>query len=575
MARKSRKSSKCTDLKAPAAVPVVSFVGIYTRLSIEDNGYESKDSIQNQIAFLKEYVEKQEDDFRLVKVYVDNGTTGTNFDREEWNRMIGDIKAGEINCVVVKDFSRLGRNYIEVGNYLEKVFPFLGVRIIAVNENFDSEKQMFENSMLMNSLTNIVNEYYARDISKKVTQSKRTMQKNGEFVSGVLPYGYTQASGREKSDKDRKKLVIDQESADVVKKIFEWRLQKKGCTVIANYLNELAIPSPGMYRYMNGNQSFKRSSNVKWKSKHIAGILANPVYLGHMVQGKTRCSYFEQNGKLQFLPKEDWIIVEGTHEPLITQEQFDAVAVMAEESRKRHVQQMKVYKDIPHTQNLLRNRIFCGQCDSLMTRRSRVKNGKRDYCYFCNAPKSKIGVHCTNTHIHEIPLMEAVTEATDRQLRLLGKIENQWSRQKQSEGYKKKEKEITNQKKDLEEAVNRIKILRQEIYEDMKEGLLSPADYEYERKRLAKKLDEYDAAMANLMEGDRMEKEVEELLGRYRQSVLELEGVGKSDDVISMELLDLLIDKIVVYSPEKVEVTYSFADELKKWCQELFVHLYV
>ena len=142
----------------------------------------------------------------------------------------------------------------------------------------------------------------------------------------------------------------------------------------------------------------------------------------------------------------------------------------------------------------------------------------------------------------------------------MGKIENQWSRQKQSEGYKKKEKEITNQKKDLEEAVNRIKILRQEIYEDMNEPLLSPDDYEYERKRLAKKLDEYDVAMANLMERDRMEK----LLGRYRQSVLELEGVGKSDDVISMELLDLLIDKIVVYSPEKIEVTYSFADELEK-----------
>lgn len=562
MARKSRKQSKCVDVKVPVA-PVKSLVGIYTRLSIEDNGYESKDSIQNQIAFLKEYVENQKDNFKLVKVYVDNGTTGTNFDREEWNHMLNDIKTGEINCVVVKDFSRLGRNYIEVGNYLEKVFPFLGVRVIAVNENFDSEKQTFENSMLMNSLINIVNEYYARDISKKVTQTKRTMQKNGECVSGVLPYGY------KKLDKDRKKLVIDPESADVVKKIFEWRLQKKGCTTIANYLNELAIPSPGMYRYMNGNHSFKRSSNAKWKSKHVVGILANPVYLGHMVQGKTRCSYFEQGGKLRFLLKEDWIIVEGMHEPLITQEQFDVVAVMAEESRKRHGQQMEVHKDIPHMQNPLRNRIFCGQCDSLMTRRSRVKNGKRDYCYFCNAPKSKIGVHCTNTHIHEIPLMEAVTEATDRQLRLLGKIENSWNRQKQSEDYKKKEKGILSQKKDLEEAVNRIKILRQEIYADMKEGLLSPTDYEYERKRLTKKLEEYDTAIASLMEGDRMEKEVEEVLGRYRQSVLELEGVGRSDDVISMELLDLLIDKIVVYSPEKVEVTYSFADELEKWCQEL------
>lgn len=469
MARKSRKPSKCVNIKT--AAPVIRRVGIYTRLSIEDNGYKNKDPIQNQIAFLKEYLEKQEDDFELVKVYVDNGTTGINFDREEWNHMLRDIKAGEINCIVVKDFSRLGRNYIEVGNYLEKIFPFLGVRIIAVNENFDSEKQTFENSMLMNSLVNIVNEYYARDISKKVTLTKRTMQKNGEYVSGVIPYGYMRASRCEISDKDRKKLVIDQESADVVKKIFEWRLQKKGCTVIANYLNELAIPSPGLYRYMNGNQSFKRSSNAKWKSKHIAGILANPVYLGHMVQGKTRCSYFEQNGKLRLLPKEDWIIVKGTHEALITQEQFDAVTVMAEESQKRHMQQMEVHKDIPHTENSLRKRIFCGQCHSLMTRRSRVKNGKRSYCYFCSASKLKIGVPCTNAYIHEIPLMEAAAEAMNWQLRLLGKIEN-------------KEKD-------------------------------------------------------------------------------------SKEELISMELLNILIDKILVYSPEKIKVTCRFADELEKWRQEI------
>lgn len=556
MARKSRKQNKNVDVMVPANTVVKNYVGIYTRLSIEDNGYDTKDSIQNQIAFLKEYVEGQEDKLQLINVYVDNGTTGTNFDREEWNRMLGDIKSGKINCVVVKDFSRLGRNYIEVGNYLEKIFPFLGTRIIAVNENFDSAMQSFENSMLMNSLTNIVNEYYARDISKKITQTKRTMQRNGECVSGVVPYGYR------KSDEDRKKLVADKESADVVKKIFEWRLQKKGCTTIANYLNELAIPSLGMYRYMNGNQSFKRSSNTKWKSKHVAGILTNPVYLGHMVQGKTRCSYFEQDGKLRLLPKEDWIIVEGMHEPLVKQEQFDVAAAMAEESRKRHTEQIEAHKDIPYVENPLRKKIFCGQCDSAMTRRSRVESGKRDYCYFCNAPKSKIGIHCTNTHIHEIPLIEAVTEATDRQLRLLGRVESRWNRQKQSEEYKKKEKETEKQKKNLEEAVNRIKILRQELYTDMKEGLLSPADYEYEKKRMSKKLEEYDAAMDSLMESDRMEKELEEVLERYRQSVLGLEGAGMSDDVISMELLDILIDKIVVYSPEKVEVTYSFADEL-------------
>lgn len=186
MARKSRKAGKCIDMKVPIVALAKSLVGIYTRLSIEDNGYESKDSIQNQIAFLKEYIERHEDDFELVEVYVDNGTTGTNFDREEWNCMVSDIKAGKINCVVVKDFSRLGRNYIEVGNYLEKVFPFLGVRVIAVNENFDSEKQTFENSMLMNSLTNIVNEYYARDISKKSRRRSVPCRRMGSASVGCF-----------------------------------------------------------------------------------------------------------------------------------------------------------------------------------------------------------------------------------------------------------------------------------------------------------------------------------------------------------------------------------------------------
>lgn len=339
MARKSRKQGKHMNVGVSVSDSPKSLVGIYARLSVKDNAYATKDSMQNQIAFLKEYVENHGDELQLVKVYVDNGTTGTNFDREKWNRLMEDIKSGEINCIVIKDFSRMGRNYIEMGNYLEKIFPFLGVRVIAVNENFDSDKQSFESRMLMNALTNIVNEYYARDISKKITQTKRTMQKKGECASGILPYGYR------KSEENKRKLVIDVESSSVVRKIFEWRIQGKGCLMIANYLNELAVPSPGLYRYMNGNQAFKRSSNTKWKSKHVVGILENLVYLGHMVQGKTRCSYFEQGGKLRFLPKEDWLIVENMHEALVTQEQFDIVADMAEKSRKRHIKQMEAHAD--------------------------------------------------------------------------------------------------------------------------------------------------------------------------------------------------------------------------------------
>lgn len=323
MARKSRKNCKAVTESAVNSVVPKYQTGIYVRLSVENNGSKKKDSIENQIAFLKAFIEKRAEEFELIRIYIDNGTTGTNFERENWNLLLKDIKGGAVNCIIVKDFSRIGRNYIEVGNYLEKIFPFLGVRVVSVNDGFDSKNQSFQNDMLMNSLINIVNEYYARDISKKITQAKKTMQRKGEFASGVLPYGY------KKCETDCKKLEADPECADVVRKIFSWRVSGKGCGQIANYLNELALPSPGQYRYMNGCNTFKRSQDTKWKSKHIAGILKNPVYLGHMVQGKTRRSYFEQNGKLRFLPKEDWIVVENTHQALISQEQFDIAAGLA------------------------------------------------------------------------------------------------------------------------------------------------------------------------------------------------------------------------------------------------------
>lgn len=501
MARKSRRQSGNRVLSTMDDGSGRSRAGIYARLSVEDNGYGTKDSIRNQVAILKEYVETREKEFCLVKVYVDNGSTGTHFDREEWRRLIEDIKAGSIDCIVVKDFSRMGRNYIEVGNYLEKIFPFLGVRVIAVNENYDSHRDSFEDSMLMNSLINIMNEYYARDISRKVTQAKRTMQKRGECASGEVAYGY------KKSKENGKRLTIDMESAHIVKKIFEWRLQKKGCSAIANYLNELALPSPGMYRYMNGNPSFQRSRDAKWNAKHVAGILTNPVYLGHMAQGKTRRSYFEHGGKLQSLPKGDWTVVENTHEPLATQEQFAFAAALAEISRKRHKEQMDANQGILSVENPLRKKIFCGQCGSRLIRRSRVKQRIRDYSYFCPGPSRKIGVFCKDTCIHEVPLMEAVAAVTDRQLVLLGAPGSC----------------------------------------HMMERRLSPSDYVYEKKRLEM------ARYQSQMETDSIGNDNQISEGAFKSS---------ESNTIPVDMLDKLIEKIVVHSSARVEIVYAFADGL-------------
>ena len=187
MARKSRKPSANLAPATENKESLLYKTGIYVRLSVEDNGGDAKDSIQNQTEYLKEYVSREHSDLQFLRIYADNGTSGTSFDRDGWKRLMADIKTGEIQCIVVKDFSRIGRNYIEVGNYMEKIFPFLGIRVISVNDNFDSREKPFHENMLMNSLVNIVNDYYAKDISRKVVQARKIMQKNGEYTAGTCP----------------------------------------------------------------------------------------------------------------------------------------------------------------------------------------------------------------------------------------------------------------------------------------------------------------------------------------------------------------------------------------------------
>lgn len=415
MARKSRKNIKQIANANITVQLSKNLTAIYGRLSVEDNNHEEGDSLQNQITYLKEFLERNKEEFQLVKIYLDNGASGTNFDRGGWQAMITDIKEGKIDCIVVKDFSRIGRNYIDVGNYLEKIFPFLNVRVISVNDGFDSKKQPFENNLLINSLTNIVNEYYARDISKKMLQIKKVMQSNGEYTSGIYPYGYR------KSYENRRKMEADPEAASVVKKVFEWRVLGKSCSWIAKYLNDLAIPSPGLYRYMEGGQSFKKCRDSKWKAENVSGILENPVYLGHMIQGKSKHSHFRNDGKKERVPKKDWIAVEDTHQPLILQEQFDAVANMAAESRRKYEERMNAHADIPHIENPLRKKVFCGKCGMRMFRRSKVENGVRNYYYYCDTRRRKLNTECNQPYMKEERLMNCIRSVVKKQLQLLGK----------------------------------------------------------------------------------------------------------------------------------------------------------
>lgn len=317
MARTSHKQQNPPLSQSYSEQTALYNVAIYARLSVEDNGKNS-DSIESQISYLEDYIAK-DPTMRKAAVFIDNGFTGTNFMRPEFQRMIDTARLGKINCVVVKDLSRLGRNYVETGEFLEKVCPFIGLRFIAVNDNYDSEA-LTSNSGLAASLSNIINDFYAKDISRKVFSALRTKMENGEYIGAWEKYGYL------KDPDNKNRLIVNPETAPVVQQIFLWRSEGMSYMGINRKLNEMDIPSPGQYKADRGivTNNNQKERKILWNKHIVTDILKDITYIGHMAQRKTtQClhkgiSYSRVN-------EEDWVIAYNTHEPIIEQELFDKV----------------------------------------------------------------------------------------------------------------------------------------------------------------------------------------------------------------------------------------------------------
>ena len=274
MARKSR----ITEHPPLSLLERIYKVGLYVRLSVLDSGKKDSDTVETQEAILRQFIEGKPY-FSLVSVYVDNGQTGVNFERDEFERLLEDVRSGRVDCIIVKDLSRFGRNYIETGEYLEKVFPFMGVRFIAINDRYDSIDPSTSDSLTMH-LKSLVNAVYARDISHKICPVLRAKQERGEFIGAWAAYGYL------KSAEDKHRLVVDEETAPVVRDIFLWRAMGKSFQEIAKMLRERNIPSPSQYRFSKGLVKDGRLAQVPWKIATVKQLLSNEVYLGHMVQGR-------------------------------------------------------------------------------------------------------------------------------------------------------------------------------------------------------------------------------------------------------------------------------------------------
>lgn len=515
-------------------------VAIYIRLSREDGDKEESDSVGNQRKLLTEYVAKKED-FILYDIYVDDGYSGTNFNRPSFQRMIADIEDGKVNCVVVKDLSRFGRDYIDTGRYLERYFPELGVRFISVTDSIDSMKQAYD--MLL-PIKNIFNEQYARDISKKIQATVKSKQKAGEFIGAFTSYGY------KKSPVNKNKLVIDDYAADVVRRIFSLYIQGYGKQRIAKLLNAEGILCPAEYKKVNG-ENYKNCNRLEsttyWSYSTINSILHREMYVGNMVQGT---KHQRMRSKQKKMPKEDWIIVENTHEPIIDKETWEK----AQSLLKKRTREL----DLETNKNIFAGFVKCGDCGRAMTKNMwRRADGSKTYSLYCGTYKRNGKQYCTP---HTLPMavledivlgdLKAIVDSVDNLKELV---------QSQSFTASKVKRIADTELGKIKAELERVKRLKKSIYEDYREELISKEEFLSYREDYLKKEKLYSKQIEALEEKkkDNVTEDVFET--PWLKRLLELKDIESLDRDIVVEM----ISEIRVYENRKIKITYNFGNELE------------
>ena len=371
-------------------------VGVYCRLSRDDkNATAESMSILHQRQMLTNYVKEKGWDLR--DCYVDDGISGTTFERPDFQRMIRDIETGRINCVITKDLSRLGRNYIQVGQYTDFVFPQYGVRYIAVYDDYDSLQG--ENDIA--PFRNIINEWYPKEVSKKVRQVKKASAAQGKFMGSKAPYGYI------KSPMNKHQLIIDPEAAAIVKRLFAEFNNGESGRGIAAKLNIEGVESPRAYHYRQIGQTNPRpEESTAWGSNTVMQLLKNHVYIGHMVQGKREVASFKTKRR-QFIPVDEWIVVENTHEPIIAHDTWERVQKRME-SAKTTKSHNPIRKNNKNEVSLFSGIIRCADCGSLMHYTQRTDRGKTRETYRCGRYVIYGKEQCSTHAIHFDTLKEIV-----------------------------------------------------------------------------------------------------------------------------------------------------------------------
>lgn len=527
-------------------------VAIYLRLSKEDDdlscssGAKSEsNSISNQRKLIYDFM-KSHPELELYDEYKDDGKSGSNFDRAEFQRMMKDIEAGKVNCVVVKDQSRFGRDYIDVGKYKEKIFPKLGVRFITINEGYDSLSATSSDDLAF-TINSFVYDFYIRDISTKIRTNLTAKKQNGEYAGAFVAYGYV------KDSNDKSKLVVDQFAADVVRDIFRWKIEGLSPQNIAVRLNGLGIPSPAEYKKLSGSNyktSFQTSSKAVWSHVSVRRILKNEIYLGVMIQGKRTTPNYKTKTVVTKAESE-WLRVEGTHEAIISVRDFELVQELLRDDTHCRAGDVTV--------PVYAGRIYCGDCGAAAVRKTVSYAGKRYVYYVCNANKHDKTV-CSRHSIREDILGQVIYQTVRHQIDLLLDVDKALRQFENLSWEKHKLKQLDASIEIQEEVVRKNNTLRLGIYEDLRAGLLDRSEYESLKKELAERIAEATAAI------EKLNKEKREILDGVSKQQSWIEQFRQYENVteLTRPMVIHLIERINIFEDSNIEIVFRHRNQIEE-----------
>ena len=518
----------------------------YVRLSREDGDKDESNSITGQKDLIRKYL-SDHPELRECGMKVDDGYTGSNFERPAFQEMMAEIKAGTINCIVVKDLSRFGRNHLGVGEYLEQLFPFLGVRFIAINDHYDTLHSNVESDELVIPFKNLVNEAYCRDTSAKTRSQLEIKRQRGDFIGSFAVFGYR------KDPEDHHRLLVDDYAAGVVRDIFKWKLEGVSAEDIADRLSETGIPTPMDYKRSQGmrySTTFRVKQESVWSAGMVLRILKNPVYIGVLEQGRVTTPSYKVK-RLVKKPREEWAIVENCHEPIIDRYDFDSVQKVLTLDTRTSVGGKAV--------EVFSGMVYCGECGSSMIRKTVPTRKKRYVYYICAAHKNEkiCSAHSMRVEALDDIVLTALKKHIQDVIDLSDLLDMTDTAQLQQASVKKLQARLEKKQDEIE----RCQTLLRSLYENLYDGIIDQNDYENLKKTYTRRRAEAEE------QAEAIQAEIGKEINSFSQDRKWMNQFRKYQNITVLDrtIVVSLIEHILIYREHRVEIVYRWYNEFQQF----------